>query len=244
MKRVHEIYLDDSYRRENVARVVTVKDGKYVVLDSTIFHPSSGGQPHDTGEMILIEEEEEVARYRVVYVGRFGGLVSHEIERIEADKREPVEGDLVRCLLDWDRRYKLMRSHTAAHLLSAIINRETGALITGNQLDIEKVRIDFSLERFDRAQMEGFIEEANEMIKQDLAVRHYYLPREEAEGITLLAKGLPKDLTELRIVEIEGIDRQADGGTHVKRLGEIGRIELLKLENKGKKNRRIYFKVV
>ena len=236
---MNDAYLEDSYRKEHEARIISVKDSKFVVLDSTIFYPNSGGQPHDVGKIVSIEEG---TTYPVVYVGKFDSLVSHEIETDCCDLKE---GGLVRCVLDWDRRYKLMRSHTAAHLLSAIINSRTGALITGNQLDIEKVRIDFSLENFDRDEMRGFVDYANEIIKQDLPVRHYYISREDAEreGVSLLAKGLPPDLTELRIVEIEGIDRQADGGTHVKLLSEIGGIELLKLENKGKKNRRIYFKL-
>ncbi|MHC1572940.1 MAG: alanine--tRNA ligase-related protein [Candidatus Syntropharchaeales archaeon] len=239
MKR-REIYLEDSYRREHETRAIAVKDSKFVVLDSTIFYPEGGGQPHDRGEIISLADG---ARYPVVYVGKFDGNVSHEID---SDFCNLKEGDRVRCVIDWERRYKLMRSHTAAHLVSAIINQRTGALITGNQLDIEKVRIDFSLEKFERDVMKGFLDYANEIIKQDLPVRHYYLSREEAEreGVSLLAKGLPPDLEELRVVEIEGIDRQADGGTHVRHLSEIGEIELLKLENKGKKNRRVYFKLV
>jgi misacylated tRNA(Ala) deacylase len=234
-----DVYLDDSYKREHETCVIAVKDSKFVVLDSTIFYPNAGGQPYDMGEIVSIADEK---RYPVVYVGKFDGLVSHEVDSDSCNLRK---NDRVRCVLDWDRRYKLMRSHTAAHLLSAIINARTGALITGNQLDIEKVRIDFSLEKFDRDEMSGFVDYANEIIKQDLLVRHHYLSREDAkrEGVSLLAKGLPLDLEELRVVEIEGIDRQADGGTHVKSLSEIVGIELIKLENKGKNNRRIYFKL-
>jgi Ser-tRNA(Ala) deacylase AlaX len=139
-----------------------------------------------------------------------------------------------------------MRMHTSAHLLSAIFNKETGALITGNQIEPEKSRIDFSLEDFDRERMLGYCRQANEAIAKNPPVKTYFMKREEAlqiPGITKLASAAPPDVKELRIVEIEGLDLQADGGVHVKSLGEIGRIDPLKFENKGKSNRRLYFMI-
>lgn len=150
-------------------------------------------------------------------------------------------------MLDWERRYKLMRSHTAAHVFASLLWAGTGALITGNQLELDYVRFDFDLENFDRAILESYIRKANELFCRDIPVRCYDLPREEAlkmPGMVKMAEAFPPDLPVLRIVEIPSVDRQADGGTHVRNLREVGSIELLRVENKGKNNKRVYFKVV
>jgi Ser-tRNA(Ala) deacylase AlaX len=139
-----------------------------------------------------------------------------------------------------------MCSHTAAHALAAILERETGALITGNQLEEDKVRFDFNLENFSRELFQTYIDKVNELFKKDMPVKWYELPREEAikiPGMTKLANALPPNIPVLRIVEIQGLDKQADGGTHVKNLKEVGAIEMIKAKNKGKNNRRVYFRV-
>ena len=139
-----------------------------------------------------------------------------------------------------------MRSHTAAHVLAALLNQGTGALITGNQLEADHVRFDFSLEKFDRAILEKYLAKANALFGTDIPVTWYELPRGEAfkiPGVVKMAEAFPPDLPLLRIVEIVGLDKQADGGTHVRNLKEIGKVELVKTENKGKNNRRIYFKL-
>jgi len=228
------LYLEDSYLKECDATVVSVKEGKYVVLDQTIFYPKGGGQPWDTGQMLNQNET-----YNVVYVGKFSGEISHEVDRAGLK-----EGDKVHCILNWERRYKLMRSHTAAHVFASLLCTETGALVTGNQLEEDKIRFDFSLEKFDREILETYINKANELFKKDIPVKWYELPREEAlkiPGVIKMAEAYPPDIPKLRIVEIVGVDKQADGGTHVKNLKEVGQIKLLKMENKGKNNRRVYF---
>jgi misacylated tRNA(Ala) deacylase len=230
------LFFVDSYLKESPATVVSVKDGKYVILDQTIFYAKGGGQPNDTGKIIGGSEV-----FNVVYVGKFSGDISHEVDRVGLQP-----GDNVYCVLNWERRYKLMRSHTAAHVLTALLNKGTGALITGNQLEEDYVRFDFSLEKFDKTLLETYLNKANELFATDVAVNWYELPREEAlkiPGIVKMAEAFPPDLPALRIVEIVGVDRQADGGTHVRNLKEVGRLELLKTENKGKNNRRIYFKL-
>ena len=230
------LFLGDSYLKESPATVVSVKDGKYVTLDQTIFYAKGGGQPYDTGKII---KETEV--FNVVYVGKFSGEISHEVDHAGLQP-----GDKVRSVLDWKRRYKLMRSHTAAHVLAALLNKGTGALITGNQLEEDHVRFDFSIEKFDKTLLEEYLAKANELFGTDVPVRWYELPREEAmkiPGVVKMAQAFPPDLPTLRIVEIVGVDKQADGGTHVRNLREIGKVELLKTENKGKNNRRIYFKL-
>jgi misacylated tRNA(Ala) deacylase len=230
------LFMVDSYLNESPATVVSIKDGKYVRLDQTIFYPRGGGQPHDTGRIIKGNEV-----YNVVYVGKFSGDISHEV-----DQAGLQAGDDVSCVLNWERRYKLMRSHTAAHVLAALLNKGTGALITGNQLEEDHVRFDFSLEKFDRGLLETYLAKANKLFGTDVPVKWYELPREEAmkiSGVVKMAAAFPPDLPTLRIVEIVGVDRQADGGTHVRNLREIGKVELVKTENKGKNNRRIYFKL-
>lgn len=230
------LFLIDSYLKQSKAKVVSIKDGKYLILNQTIFYPKGGGQPYDTGKIL---KDNEI--YNVVYVGKFNGEISHEIDHpgLQPD-------DDIQCILNWERRYKLMKSHTAAHVLAAILNKGTGALITGNQLSEEKVRFDFNLHKFEKTVLQEYLKKANKLFGTDIAVRSYNLPREEAlkiPGVIKMAAAFPPNLPILRIVEIEGLDKQADGGTHVKNLKEIGRIELIKTENKGKNNRRIYFKI-
>ena len=230
------LYMNDSYLKEFEATVESVKDDKYVILDKTAFYPTGGGQPHDTGTFVCNGED-----YPVVYTGKFSGQVSHEVS-----KPGLKIGDKVIGRINWDRRYKFMRMHTAAHILISIFNRESNVLITGNQIDEDKTRIDFSMENFDREKIMQYIETANEIIKQDLPVKTSYLPREEAmkiPGVVKLANALPPDVKNLRIVEIPGIDIQADGGTHVKSLSEIGEIVFLEAENKGKDRKRVYYTV-
>ena len=230
------LYMNDSYLQEFEAVVESVKDGKFVVLDKTAFYPTGGGQPHDTGIMVCNGEE-----YPVVYAGKFSGRISHEVS-----KPGLKAGDKVIGKINWKRRYKFMRMHTAAHLLISIFNRESNVLITGNQIDEDKTRIDFNMENFDRDRILQYIETANEIIKQDLPVNVSYMPSEDAmkiPGMVKLAGALPPDVHTLRIVEIPGVDLQADGGTHVRSLSEIGTIEFVKAENKGKDNRRVYYTV-
>ncbi len=224
-----KLFWEDSYLKEFEAKVLSIQGNK-VILDQTCFYPKGGGQSCDTGEIEGI---------KVIETLKENEDIIHVLEK------EPFlkVNDLVKGKIDWERRYKLMRMHTAAHMISAIINKETGAMITGNQLDLEKSRIDYSLENFDRALIEECIRKANEEAAKGLEVKTYFLKREEAEkipSITKLAKGLP-NLKEFRIVEIVRLDLQADGGTHVKNTSEIGKIKIVEMENKGKNNRRIYF---
>ena len=228
------LFLEDSYLKECDATVVSVKDGKYVVLDQTIFYPRGGGQPWDTGTILRGDET-----YNVVYVGKFSGEISHEVDRTGLR-----EGDHVHCVLNWERRYKLMRSHTAAHVFATLLCNGTGALITGNQLEEDKVRFDFSLEEYDREILSTYLDRTNELLGEDIPVKWYELPKEEAlkiPGVIKMAEALPPDIPRLRIVEIVGVDKQADGGTHVRNLREVGQISILKTQNKGKNNRRVYF---
>jgi len=206
-----------------------------VILDKTAFYPDSGGQPHDTGTLAMGGES-----FPVVYVRPAEDNIAHRVGRPGL-----VTGDLVRGEIDWERRHLIMRSHTACHLLSAVIFQRTGAMITGNQIGVDRSRVDFSLQDFDRSALADYVETVNEIIRQDRAVSIRPIPREEAmeiPSLVRLVKEVP-DREVVRGVEVEGIDLQACGGTHVQRTGEIGRIKMLKAENKGKTNRRVYFEV-
>jgi len=229
------LFMDDCYLKEADALVKSVAE-KFIVLDKSIFYPNGGGQPSDTGK--LIREGEE---FNVVFAKKLGSDIS-----LEVDKEGLREGDQVRQVLDWNRRFRLMRMHTAAHIVSGVFHKESGAKITGNQIDIEKTRIDFDLESFDREKIDDYIAKSNEIIEKDLPIKIYSMPRLEAEkdeSLARLAKGLPEGIQEIRIVDIEGFDRQADGGTHVKSTGEVGKIKFLKADNKGAARRRVYFKL-
>ncbi|MBI4176126.1 MAG: alanyl-tRNA editing protein, partial [Candidatus Aenigmarchaeota archaeon] len=148
--------------------------------------------------------------------------------------------------IDWERRYRLMRYHTGSHILDGVVQKATGALVTGNQLAIDKTRIDFALENFDKGMLKDFEDKANEIISRNLPVHIKFLTREEVlkrPEMIKLAMGLPENQAEFRIIEIEGFDSQPCGGTHLKNTGEVGRIRITGAENKGKSNRRISFVV-
>lgn len=229
------LYLDDSYLRIFESKVVEVQEER-VVLEETAFYPTGGGQPHDTGSLTSLRDGQV---YEVLDVVKEGENVVHVLDRSGLNVGEPVRGEL-----NWTRRYRLMRMHTAAHLLSAVLFKETGALITGNQKGVDKSRIDFDLEAFEREKITEYVEKANELASKGVPVKAYYLKREEAmqiPGVVKLAGALPPDVDVLRIVEIQGVDIQADAGTHVKNTSEIGKIEVVKIENRGRHNRRLYF---
>jgi misacylated tRNA(Ala) deacylase len=226
-----KLYWEQPYSTEFTARVVSI-EGNRVELDQTLFYPRGGGVSSDMGLL---------GGKRVTETTKEGSRILHSLE-----SNTGLEvGQMVTGKIDWSRRHRLMRMHTAGHLLSALFYK-SNCLITGNQIDVERSRMDFNLEVFDRSQIESQVNEANRLIAQDAPVKSYFLARDEAAKVhelVKLAEAAPPAEEQLRIVEIAGIDRQADGGLHVARLGEIGRINLLKLENKGKTNRRMYYDV-
>ncbi len=233
-------YQRDSYLRELDA-VVTRVEGASVFLNRTVFHPKAGGLDNDLGK--LIRSSGEVIDVVMVYIDKATGDVAHEVS--PADHGLEV-GEVVRCVLNWERRYRLMRLHTASHILAAIMWRDHNALITGGHITPEKAYDDYSLETMDKSLFEDAVAKANEVVRKALPVKVYWLPREKAlkiPGIVKLAGRTPPNVKELRIVEIPGIDIQADGGPHVKNTSEVGEIKLLKVTNKGRGRKRVYFTV-
>ncbi len=227
------LYMNDSYLKEFEAEVTEVI-GEKIVLDRTAFYPLGGGLPSDTGKLIKGNNS-----YQVKEVKKEGGKVAHIVP-----DNDLVVGDMVKGVLDWDKRYKVMRMHTALHTLISVMNKKYGVLVTGNKVSYDRSRVDVNLERPDKQLVLEAIEETNSILAKGIPVKIYYLPREDAmkiPGIVKLAKAFPPNVEKIRIVEIEGVDIQADGGPHVANTKEVGEIVFLKLENKGKNNRRIHF---
>ena len=232
------LYLYDSYLKEFEAHVEKAIANQ-VMLDQTAFHPLTGGVGNDTGFLVKANMQFRVVN---VEINRETKDITHILEN-EADFKQ---GDLVKGVIDWERRYKLMRLHTAAHLVAAILYRDQNALVTGGQVDTEHVKLDFNLPKTDREVFEAAVAKANQEAMKDNILKIYFVAREEAlkmPGVVKLAERMPPQEKELRIVEIPGADLQADGGPHVKNTNEVGEIRLIKIENKGKNQRRAYLGV-
>jgi misacylated tRNA(Ala) deacylase len=233
------LYQTDSYLREFEAVVTAVdSEGGRVALDRTAFYPGGGGQPCDLGAMTLGN-----ATVSVTKVSKDGDTVWHST----TPPLPAAEGHGVGCTLDWDRRYALMRTHTALHILCGVVWRDYGALVTGGNMDPGAGRMDFEFETL-RGELVGEIEaKCNAEIDAARDLRVRILPREEAFRIPDLIRTkinlLPEGIREVRTVEIVGLDLQADGGTHVANTREVGRIRVTDYKSKGAINKRIYIEV-
>ena len=229
--------LKDSYLKEFKAIITSISENK-VSLDKTAFYPTGGGQPSDTGKVIANGKE-----FGVVAVKKENGVVWHSLN---SSKGLSV-GTNVRGKIDWDRRYNIMRMHTSAHVLAAVLYNQTGKLITGNQIDFPLSRMDFNVETsFDEDSAKKLQETVNNELKKNHEVKVSFMPREDAikkPELVRLKDLLPPSLKEWRIVQIGSIDLQADGGTHVKNTSEIGEIKIVKTQNKGANNKRIYWEL-
>ena len=228
------VYQRDAYLKTLAAAVVEVTP-EGVVLERTIFFPRGGGVMGDEGTL----RDPDGALYRVLETHEADERILHRVDRDGLRV-----GAAVHCALDWARRYTLMRYHTATHVLTGVMFKDYGVRVTGNQLTPEKGRVDFAFTTFDRELLEAGFTKSNALIAQDLPVRVDFMPAAEALAKPELFKletGFSRELSELRLVDIVGFDVQADGGCHVARLQELGRMELTKTENKGKANRRVYF---
>src|SRR5712664_175617 len=226
---VEELFRQDSYLKEADA-VVTALEERGVRLDRTNFYPTGGGQPGDTGFLRWDGGEAAI----VDTLKADGGDVLHVLA---PQAPRPAVGATVRAVLDWDRRYRHMRMHSALHVMSAVIKGN----VTGGQVGADKSRLDFSLEG-DVPAKEWVTEEINKLLAVDRAVTPQWITDEELTARPELVKTMsvrpPMGAGRVRLLAIEGIDLQACGGTHVARTGEIGRVECIKIENKGKINRR------
>lgn len=231
------LYATDAYLKEVDAAVQEIRDGA-VILDRTVFYPTGGGQPHDTGLLTWTGPDGAPRECRVVEVRKQGPDVLHRIEG-----ETPPMGAAVHGRIDWERRYALMRHHTALHSMSGVIYRLHGALVTGGQMYENRARMDFALEDLSPEKLQAIEDETNRLMAEGRPVHVKILPREEAFQIPDLIRTninlLPPAIQEVRVIDIEGIDQQADGGTHVANTREVGRVRITKTENKGRINKRL-----
>ena len=229
------LYLRDAYLRQFSATVVEVDDeGRRVALDATAFYPTGGGQPFDSGRL---------GDATVTGVRKEGDLVWHTLEG-----PLPAAGETVHGEVDWERRHQLMRTHTALHVLCGVIWNEWGKAVTGGDMQPLSARMDFEFDPLP----EGFGATVEKLVNEELAadrpIEVSFLPRETAvedeDLIRTKVNMIPESVKEIRVVDIVGLDKQADGGTHVRSTAEVGRIRVVKTESKGKGNKRIRIEVL
>jgi misacylated tRNA(Ala) deacylase len=231
------LYLRDAELVTFDATVIDVDEGgRRVALDRTAFYPTGGGQPHDTGEL---------AGLPVADVRKEGDVAWHTLG---GEHPLPAVGDAVRGNVDWERRHALMRTHTALHVLCGVIWNEWRVPVTGGNMEPLSARMDFEFDPLP----EGFGPRVEELVNAELAadrpIQVAFLPRtvavEDEDLIRTKVNMIPESVAEIRVVDIIGLDKQADGGTHVRSTGEVGRIRVVKTESKGKGNKRIRLEVV
>jgi len=241
------LYHDDAYLSRFEARIVAV-NGQAVAFDQTAFYPGGGGQMADRGALLVGGRRLPLARLHKV-----GDVIWHELA-----PEALADGDLaalgltngasVQGELDWPFRYSMMRTHTALHILCGLIFRNYGAQVTGGQMYPDRARMDFAMEAFTAALIGDIERCVNEAVQEDHPIKVYRLPRAEAMEIPDLIRTkinlLPPTIDEIRIVEITGLDLQADGGTHVRSTREVGGVKVIKTENKGKQNKRMEIALV
>ncbi len=226
------LYHLDSYVKEFTAQVVGHSpEQNGVLLDRTAFYPGGGGQPNDVGQLLVGDKV-----YPVTSVAR------GNVHVIQGDL--PAVGTSVTGQLDWDRRYKLMRTHTAMHILCGVVWRDYGASVTGGNMEPLSGRMDFEFERMQKELVNEIETRINAEVAAERDIRVKIFPRDEAFKIPDLIRTkinlLPEGIPEVRTVEIVGLDLQADGGTHVANTREVGRIRITDYKSKGGINKRIY----
>ena len=231
------LFLRDAYQRTDDGHVVA-SDGARVALDRCVFYPTGGGQPHDTGSLSW-----DGGSAAVTAVAKDGDDVW-----LTLDADAPPVGTAVHSEVDWDRRHKLMRTHTALHVLCGVIWNEWSVPVTGGNMEPLSARMDFEFDPLP----EGFAGTVEQLVNDELEaarpIEVSFLPRdtalEDADLIRTKVSLIPASVPEIRVVDIVGLDKQADGGTHVHTTDEVGRIRVVKTESKGKGNKRIRIEIV
>jgi misacylated tRNA(Ala) deacylase len=234
------LFQTDSYKREFEATIIAVdEENGGVVLDKTAFYTGGGGQPSDSG-MITVGNE----IFQVERIKRIEGQYVHILERKED---LPKDGEKIIGVIDWDKRYQLMRTHTAMHILCGVIFRDYDASVTGGNMEPLKGRMDFEFETMRQELVTEIEKGINKEVEASREIKIKILPREEAFQIPDLIRTkinlLPESIKEVRVVEIEGLDIQADGGTHVRNTSEVGTLKVVDYKSKGKINKRIYLQI-
>jgi misacylated tRNA(Ala) deacylase len=234
------LYATDAYAKEFDATVLAANSNA-LALDRTAFYPGGGGQMADRGQLHW-----NGCALPVIGLRKGDGVIWHEVDAAEGPL--PAAGEQVRGTIDWDFRHLMMRTHTALHTLCGVIFRDFGAQVTGGQMYPDRARMDFSLETFTPDLTQLIEQTVNDTLAAGHSIKVYSLPREQAFEIPDLIRTkinlLPPGIQTVRIVEIVGVDLQADGGTHVANTREVGQIRVLKTENKGKYNKRMEITLV
>lgn len=227
------LYLRDAYLTDFEAAVTAV-DGQRVALDRTAFYPTGGGQPHDVGTLAGSEVRE---------VRKEGAEVWHTL-----DGAVPAAGDVVQGSVDWERRHRLMRTHTAMHVLCGVIWNEWRVPVTGGNMEPLSARMDFEFDPLPDGFAATVEDLVNRELRADRPIEVRFLPRDTAladeDLIRTKVSLIPESVTEIRVVDIVGLDKQADGGTHVRSTAEVGGFRVVKTESKGKGNKRLRIEVV
>jgi misacylated tRNA(Ala) deacylase len=231
------LFLTDAYLREFDATVTAVDpEGQRIALDRTAFYYTGGGQPHDTGMLGVLG---------VTDVRKEGDTVWHTVGGESADL--PAVGDTIHGEIDWERRHKLMRTHTALHILCGVIWNEWSTPVTGGNMEPLSARMDFEFDPLPEGFKETVERLVNDEIIADRPIEVSFLPRTQAladdDLIRTKVNLIPESVSEIRVVDIVGLDKQADGGTHVRTTGEVGRVYVTKTESKGKGNKRLRIEV-
>ena len=228
------LFKHDAYLQECKAEII-VSDNEFVVLDKTVFYPTGGGQPGDTGKITWNDNSIDVIDTRYSK----NGEIQHFLKN---NNPLPSEGVTVKAEINWDRRYRHMRMHTALHLLGSILKYG----VTGGNISAEKSRLDFDMS--EPVDKDAVDEALQKLVKKNITIKSTWISDEELDAQPDLVRTMsvkpPKGLGKVRLLEIEGIDLQPCGGTHVKSTGEIGCVKLGKVEKKGKRNRRVYIKLM
>lgn len=230
---IEELASKDSYLDRAEGSVISALDGA-VVLDRTVFYARGGGQPGDTGVIRW-----DGGEARVIDTRRRDGVVTHFVE----GEALPEPGTPVESVIDWDRRYTIMRTHTALHALSGVVWREYGAKVTGGNMEEGTARMDFELDSISVEFGQEVERRLNAELVKGYPTEVIYLARDAAikdpDLIRTKVNLIPEWVEQIRVVDIVGLDRQADGGTHVRSTLEVGEIQVVKTESKGKSNKRM-----
>ena len=228
------LFHKDSYLQSTNATVIKIVEDNGIVLDRTVFYPGGGGQPHDLGVISIGNQNVAVTKVQNVK-----GEVIHWVE----DNHGITTGQSVTAEIDWDRRYTLMRTHTALHILCGVVWRDYKAQVTGGDMQPGTARMDFEFENMTAEFAEQIEDTINREVNDNRTIEVNFLTREQANQVPDLIRTkinlLPETISEIRTIDISGLDLQADGGTHVKNTSEVGFIKVTGHESKGRINKRL-----
>ncbi|MCG3216526.1 MAG: alanyl-tRNA editing protein [Candidatus Heimdallarchaeota archaeon] len=233
------LFLKDSYIKDFEAIIINIEED-CIILDKTAFSYRGGGLQSDEGVL----ETSSGQKYSMIEAFSKSGKILH---KISPEPDSSLAGQKVNCKINWVKRYRQMRMHTALHAISGLLHKKYGSTVTGGNITPEKSRVDFEIDHLRQERVQEIIEEMKIIVKGDHKISTSFMERDEAlkdpELIRTKVNLIPPSVKKIRVVDIEDVDRQADGGVHVSSTKEIGTIIPIKSENRGKNNKRLYFTV-